>query len=125
MRICQVNANFQSTEKALWSPWTWQTLNRDKDGEGAGGGGGLSLVIPIRQDLVNIILLFQIVRVQKVIHFTTVQLKIGIICLKKLKTIQDNKKFELKKFLQLHNQYKDENVYIYYKLMDTVASMQV
>ena len=36
MRICQVNANFQSTEKALWSPWTWQTLNRDKDGEGAG-----------------------------------------------------------------------------------------
>ena len=33
----------------------------------------------------------------------------------KLKTIQDNKKFkfELKKFLQLHNQSKDEDVYMY------------
>ena len=40
------------------------------------------LFINIRQDLVNIILLFQIVRVQKVIHFTTVQLKIGIVCQK-------------------------------------------
>ena len=34
----------------------------------------------------------------------------------KLKTIQDNKKFmfELNKFLQLHNQSKDEDVYMYY-----------
>ena len=43
----------------------------------------------------------------------------------KLKTIQDNKKFkfELKKFLQLHNQSKDEDVYMYYQPMDAVASM--
>ena len=32
----------------------------------------------------------------------------------KLKTIQDNKKFMLKKFPQLHNQSKDEDVYMYY-----------
>ena len=50
--------------------------------------------INIRQDLVNIILLTQIVKVQNVIHFTTVQSKIGIVCLKNCKTIQDNKKFK-------------------------------
>ena len=84
----------------------------------------LRIFINIRQDLVNIILLFQIVKVQ-IVTFNYSAIKDWNSLPEKLKTIQDNKKFkfELKTFLQLHNQSKVEVLYMYFLPMDTVASM--